>query len=68
MQLLEECTDKLGLPKAARRLFLENGREVLTERDLSRDVEVYVSTGDPFHNLTKDMLRMSTTDVMQTDN
>ena len=57
-QLLEECTEKLGLNKAARRLFLDSGREVLSEDDLERDVEVYVSTGEPFRNPIKDMLSM----------
>ena len=57
LQLLEACTEKLGLDKAARRLFLDNGREVLSDEDLDRDVEVYVSTGEPFKNPVKDMLR-----------
>jgi len=60
LQLLEECTDKLGLHKAARRLFLDDGREVLSEEDIERDAEVYVSTGEPFRNPIKDILRMST--------
>jgi len=59
MQLLESCTEKLGLHKAARRLFLENGKEVLSDEDLDRDAEVYVSTGEPFKNPIKDMLRKS---------
>ena len=58
LQLLESCTEKLCLHKAARRLFLEDGREVLTEDDLDRDMEVYVSTGEPFKNPIKDMLCM----------
>jgi len=58
VQLLEDCTEKLGFHKAARRLFLDNGQEVLSEEDLDRDVEVYVSTGEPFKNPVKDMLRM----------
>jgi len=57
-QLLEACTDKLGLGKAARRLYLEDGREVLSEDDLERDAEVYVSTGEPFRNPIRDMLSM----------
>lgn len=57
VQLLEECTERLGLHKAARRLFLDNGREVLSEDDIDRDVEVYVSTGEPFKNPVKDLLR-----------
>lgn len=57
LQLLEECTEKLGLHKAARRLFLEDGQEVISEDDIDRDVEVYVSTGEPFRNPIKDMLR-----------
>ena len=56
LQLLEECTEKLRLAKAARRLFLEDGQEVLDEEDLDREVEVYVSTGESFKNPVKDLL------------
>ena len=59
-QLLEECTEKLSLHKAARRLFLDDGQEVMSEDNLERDAEVYVSTGEPFRNPIKDMLSMCT--------
>ena len=65
IQLLESCTEKLGLDKAARRLFLHNGKEVLSDEDLDRDVEVYVSTGEPFKNPVKDMLRTSSSYVLR---
>jgi len=58
VQLLSACTEKLRLSKAARRLFLNTGREVTSDEDLDRDAEVYVSTGEPFRNPVKDMLRM----------
>ena len=58
VQLLSACTEKLRLSKAARRLFLNTGREVTSDEDLNRDAEVYVSTGEPFRNPVKDMLRM----------
>jgi len=63
-QLLEECTEKLGLHKAARRLFLDDGQEVMSEDNLERDAEVYVSTGEPFRNPIKDMLSMYTCTVI----
>lgn len=47
-QLLEYCTDKLSLPFAARRVFLEDGIEVFTEKDIPVDSEVYISTGENY--------------------
>jgi len=41
-QLKEACTEKLGLNTAARRLYLDNGREVMSEDDLERDVGLRV--------------------------
>jgi len=64
LQLLECCTEKLGLHKAARRLFLDNGKEVQSDEDLDRDAEVYVSTGEPFKNPVKDMLRTCSLPVL----
>ncbi|XP_053383698.1 uncharacterized protein LOC128549935 [Mercenaria mercenaria] len=46
--LLEFCTDKLNLPFAARRVFLEDGIEVFTEKDIPIDSEVYISTGENY--------------------
>jgi len=57
VQLLSACTEKLRLPKAARRLFLNTGREVTSDEDLDIDAEVYVLTGEPFRNPVKDILR-----------
>lgn len=51
--LMEACTEKLGLTSAARRAFLENGREVLDERDLRRDDTVFISSGEPFKDPEK---------------
>ena len=47
------ATDKLGLPSAGRRVFLDDGTEVFTPREIYRDSEVYISCGEPF----KDPLR-----------
>ena len=46
--MLEYCTDKLNLPFAARRVFLEDGVEVFTEKDIPVDSEVYISTGENY--------------------
>ncbi|XP_006864969.1 PREDICTED: doublecortin domain-containing protein 1 [Chrysochloris asiatica] len=46
--LLEECTAKLNLSMAARRVFLADGTEVLKPKDIPQEVDVYVSTGEPF--------------------
>lgn len=58
-QLLELTTEKLGLPFAARRLFLEDGVEVLDPTQIPANADVYVSMGenykDPFE-ATKSML------------
>ncbi|XP_052801857.1 doublecortin domain-containing protein 1-like [Mya arenaria] len=48
--LLEYCTDKLNLPFAARRVFLEDGVEVFTEKDIPLDGEVYISTGENYRD------------------
>ncbi|EGD81380.1 hypothetical protein PTSG_02099 [Salpingoeca rosetta] len=50
-ELLDACTRKLGLPFAARRLFDEHGREMVTTEECSMlpgDAIVYVSCGEPF--------------------
>ncbi|XP_026559477.1 doublecortin domain-containing protein 1-like [Pseudonaja textilis] len=48
--LLEECTEKLKLNMAARRIFLADGTEVLSAIDIPHDADVYISTGEPFSN------------------
>ncbi|KAM6465429.1 doublecortin domain-containing protein 1 isoform 1-T1 [Liasis olivaceus] len=48
--LLEECTEKLKLNMAARRIFLADGTEVLNAIDIPHDADVYISTGEPFSN------------------
>lgn len=56
-QFLECCTDKLGLPFAARRVFLEGGEEIFDAEDIPLDGEVYVSCGenykDPLANVKR---------------
>ncbi|RXM31732.1 Doublecortin domain-containing protein 5 [Acipenser ruthenus] len=46
--LLEECTVKLNLNTAARRVFLLSGEEAHEPKDIPHDAEVYISTGEPF--------------------
>lgn len=46
--MLEFCTDKLNLPFAARRVFLEDGVEVFEAHDIPLDSEVYISTGENY--------------------
>nr|XP_004660775.2 doublecortin domain-containing protein 1 [Jaculus jaculus] len=46
--LLEECTEKLCLSAAARRVFLADGKEALKPEDIPREAHVYVSMGEPF--------------------
>ncbi|KAK6972855.1 doublecortin domain-containing protein 1 [Biomphalaria glabrata] len=50
--LLEMATEKLGLPFAARRVFLENGREIFTANDFfeSEAENIFVSMGESFKN------------------
>lgn len=57
---MEACTEKLGLNSAARRVFLEDGREVLDERDLRRDDVVFISSGEPFKDPEKGLKRKLT--------
>ena len=47
------ATDKLGLPSAGRRVFLDDGTEVFTPREIYRDSEVYISCGEPFKDPLK---------------
>ncbi|XP_051885625.1 doublecortin domain-containing protein 1-like [Pristis pectinata] len=53
--LLEECTVKLDLNSAARRVFLANGREAFEPKDIPHNVDVYISTGEPFMDPFKNM-------------
>ncbi|KAB1271892.1 Doublecortin domain-containing protein 1, partial [Camelus dromedarius] len=46
--LLEECTEKLNLNMAARRVFLADGTEALKPEDIPHEADIYVSTGEPF--------------------
>ncbi|XP_019506241.1 PREDICTED: doublecortin domain-containing protein 5 [Hipposideros armiger] len=46
--LLEECTEKLNLNMAARRVFLADGTEALQPEDIPLEADVYVSMGEPF--------------------
>ncbi|XP_070543245.1 doublecortin domain-containing protein 1-like isoform X3 [Ptychodera flava] len=46
--LLEQCTVRLGLTTAARRIFLSDGVEVLLGSDIERGAEVYISCGENF--------------------
>ncbi|MGH0174652.1 UNVERIFIED_CONTAM: hypothetical protein FKN15_076627 [Acipenser sinensis] len=48
LELLEECTMKLNLNTAARRVFLLSGEEAHEPKDIPHDAEVYISTGEPF--------------------
>ncbi|KAM7327628.1 hypothetical protein ACRRTK_013995 [Alexandromys fortis] len=48
--LLERCTEILDLPFAARRLFDEKGKEIVSLNDLQRDELVYVSCGEAWIN------------------
>ncbi|XP_042563369.1 doublecortin domain-containing protein 1-like [Clupea harengus] len=47
-QLLEDCTVKLRLNSAARRIFLADGVEAHAPEDIPQDADIYVSTGEAF--------------------
>ena len=55
-QLLEMATDRLQFSVAARRLFLADGSEVFSERDVPREAEVYVSSGEGFRDPYKGIM------------
>lgn len=42
------CTERLGLGFAARRVFLEEGKEIFETYEIPPDSEVYISTGENF--------------------
>nr|XP_006825759.1 PREDICTED: uncharacterized protein LOC100377058 [Saccoglossus kowalevskii] len=50
--LLEQCTVKLGLTTAARKVFLSNGKEALLPSDIERGDDIYISCGEPFKDPT----------------
>ncbi|RUS69866.1 hypothetical protein EGW08_022372, partial [Elysia chlorotica] len=58
--LLEFATEKLGLPFAGRRVFLEDGVEVFHEKDIPPDGDIYISMGekfkDPFRSTKRSMI------------
>ena len=45
---MDRCTDAVGLPFAARRLYTKDGKEVSSLADLQRDELVYVTCGEPW--------------------
>ena len=47
---MAECTSKLGLQSAARKMFLSDGTEVVDVRQLVKDCDVYISMGEPFRD------------------
>ena len=49
-QLLDTCTEKLGLVSAARKVFLSDGTPVTQASQLQRDVDVFVSCGEAFRD------------------
>ena len=57
VQLLEACTIKLHLPKAGRLLFDTNGKQLCTEKDIKKEMEVFVSTGEPYRSPDQELQR-----------
>ncbi|XP_049636652.1 doublecortin domain-containing protein 1 [Suncus etruscus] len=53
--LLEECTEKLKLNMAARRVFLADGTEAFEPEEIPQEADIYVSTGEPFLDPFKKM-------------
>ncbi|KAJ8416235.1 hypothetical protein AAFF_G00382570 [Aldrovandia affinis] len=53
--LLEACTSRLKLISAARRIFLEDGREVFRAEHIPNDAYVCVSCGEPFVDPQKEI-------------
>ncbi|XP_059150633.1 doublecortin domain-containing protein 1-like [Physella acuta] len=58
--LCEMATEKLGLPFAARRVFLEEGVEVFSGQDIPQYQDVYISMGenfkDPYHTAQRNVI------------
>ncbi|PAA59223.1 hypothetical protein BOX15_Mlig002406g1 [Macrostomum lignano] len=52
-KLLEQCTKKLRLSSAARKLFLSSGKEVPRTATIPRGTEIYVSVGEAFKDPAK---------------
>ena len=46
--LLHECTERLSLTKAARRIFCETGAEISSSKDIINEMHIFVSMGGPF--------------------
>lgn len=53
------CTERLGLGFAARRVFLEDGKEISEAYEIPPDSEVYVSAGENFKDPYKSIKRKS---------
>ena len=45
---MDRCTEAVGLPFAARRLYTADGKEVSSLSDLQRNDLVYVTCGEPW--------------------
>jgi hypothetical protein len=48
LQLIDNCTSKLGLVSAARKLFFSDGTPIVDARQIEKDADVYVSCGEAF--------------------
>ena len=55
------CTEKLNLPFAARRVFLEEGVEIFEAEDIPIDGEVYISCGEKYKDPYSSLKRKSST-------
>lgn len=53
-------TEKLFLPFAARRIFLEDGIEIVSKADIPHNGDIYISMGenykDPFHTTKSELI------------
>ena len=47
-QLLEQSTEKLQLPFAARQVYLEGGTKVTSPHEIPYGASIYVSMGEPY--------------------
>lgn len=48
LQLLEQCTEKLQLPFAARCVYLKGGIKVNSPNEIPYGASIYVSMGEPY--------------------
>ena len=53
------CTDRLNLPFAARRVFLEGGVEIFDAEDIPLDGAVFVSCGENYKDPLANVKRRS---------